>query len=501
MNQGQLPPLTQAMLRAEFYPHACQKPELIQTHISWVILTGEFAYKLKKPVDFGFVDFTTLARRKFFCEQELALNRRLAPELYLEVLPISELDGGFRLASQENVAEYCIKMVQFEQDNLLNRRLDADSFDPAWMDVLAHDVADFHANAETSPDISAYGDIHFIRDHIHANLEVAEHHLDEVISQSQLDHIRIFCTEALLDKAARVAARQAQGFIRVCHGDLHLRNITLFRGKPCVFDCIEFNDEYRMIDAISDVAFLVMDCESRRRADLGMRFLSRYLEHSGDYAGLELLPVYLTYRAGVRGKVACLLGDELERGEAEMQLHEAMHYFALADSYTRPPQPCLFVIGGLSGSGKSHLALIGAGEVPAIVIRSDATRKRLAKSHLELPLYGPEMGKRTYDAMFEAAEQTLAAGFSAILDATFLRRQDRERARNLADQLYAPCHIIWMDIVEGILRQRISVRSDQGSDISDADIKVLEMQLAEYERPSEPDVRLITYSDHWPETK
>jgi len=489
------------MLRAEFYPHTCQKPELIQTHISWVILTGEFAYKLKKPVDFGFVDFTTLARRKYLCEQELALNRRLSPELYLEVLPIAEQDGAYCFGSLGPAVEYCIKMVQFAQNDLLDRRLAVNAFDPHWMDVLANDVADFHASAETGPDISAYGDIHFIRDHIHANLEVAGHHLGRAISQPQLDHIRGFCAKTLHDKAKFVAARQSERYIRACHGDLHLRNIALFKGRPRVFDCIEFNDEYRMIDSISDAAFLVMDCQARGRTDLGMRFLSRYLEYCGDYAGLELLPVYLTYRAGVRGKVACLLADEMKKVEAETQMYEARRYFALADSYTRPAQPCLFVIGGLSGSGKSHLALIGAGEVPAIVIRSDATRKRLAKSYPELPLYGPEMGKRTYDAMFAVAKQTLAAGFSVILDATFLRRQDRERARDLADRLHAPCHIIWLDVAEEMLRHRISVRSDQATDISDADIKVLEMQLAEYERPGEPDVSFVTYSDHWPETK
>jgi aminoglycoside phosphotransferase family enzyme/predicted kinase len=501
LSQGEPPPLIQAMLRADFYPHASNKPELIQTHISWVFLTGEYAYKVKKPVDFGFVDFTTLARRKHFCEQELALNRRLSPELYLDVLSIVERNGDFRLGSRGEAVEYCIKMVEFAQDDLLDRRLAANAFDPAWMDALAHDVADFHAQAETGPEIAVYGDIHFIRDHIHANLAVAEHHLDGAISQSQLDHIRTFCAETLHQKAERVAARQAQGFIRVCHGDLHLRNITLFKGRPRVFDCIEFNDEYRMIDTINDGAFLVMDCRARDRPDLGMRFLSRYLEHNGDYAGLDLLPVYLTYRAGVRGKVACLLADELEPGEAEAQMHEARRYFALADGYARPTPPCLFVIGGLSGSGKSHLALIGAGKEPAIIIRSDATRKRLSTLYPGLPLYGPEMGKRTYDAMFEAAEQTLAAGFSAILDATFLRRQDRDRARDIAGRQHAPCHIIWLDMAEDVLRQRVAARSSQGTDISDAGVDVLDMQLAGYERPTEPGVNFVTYSNRWPENK
>ena len=498
MSQGELPPLIMAMMRADFYPHTVGKLQLLQTHISWVILTGPFAYKIKKPVNFGFVDFASLTRRKHFCDQELAFNRRLARELYLQVLPISELKGIFLLGSETNIIEHCIKMMQFEQDDLLDRRLDDGNFDPEWMDVLAKDIATFHATAETGPEVTSYGDIHFIRDHIHANLEVAAHHLGEAISQSQLAHLRNFCAETLHEREQCVALRQEQGFIRACHGDLHLRNIALFRGKPCVFDCIEFNDEYRMIDTISDASFLVMDCESRGRPDLGMRFLSRYLERSGDYAGLELLSVYLAYRAGVRGKVACLQADGMQQEDAHAQMKTARSYFSLADSYTRAPNPLLFVIGGLSGSGKSHLALIGAGKERAVVIRSDATRKRLATLYSNLPLYGPEMGKLTYDAMFKAAELTLSAGFSVILDATFLRYQDRESARDLASRLHAPCRIIWLDIAEDELRQRISMRSSRGTDISDAGIDALDMQLAGYERPNETGVHFVTSSDHWP---
>lgn len=486
------------MLRRDFYPHAASTPQLLQTHISWVILTGPFAYKVKKPVDLGFVDFATLARRRHFCEQELALNRRLSPELYLDVLPIARQDGRYRLGATEHVVEYCIKMVQFDQADLLDCRLATDSFDPSWMDTLALSIADFHAQADAGPEIAAYGDVQFVRDHILANLEVAEHHLGTAISQPQLAHIRSFCIETLKQKSVHLATRQARGFIRACHGDLHLRNITLFNGKPCVFDCIEFNDEYRMIDTISDVAFLVMDCDARCRSDLGMRFLSRYLEHTADYASLELLPVYLTYRAGVRGKVACLLADELQQDAASEQMLEARRYFSLAERYTQPTAPSLVIVGGLSGSGKSHLALIGAGAMPAVVIRSDATRKRLAGSHPDKPLYGAEMSRLTYDAMFAAAEETLMAGFSAILDATFLRRRDRDRARDLARRLHTPCRVIWLDIPDDTLRERVAARSTQATDISDADVGVLDLQLAEYERPPEFDVCFLEDSDRWP---
>ncbi len=546
------PPLIRAMLEPDFYPHEVSAVDLIQTHISWVLLAGEYAYKVKKPVDFGFLDFTHLARRKHYCEQELNLNRQLSPELYLAVLPICEHEDAFNLGEQGKVIEYCLKMVRFAQQDVLDQRLASGTFKPEWMDELASDVASFHDRAETSATICNFGGIDFLQEHVETIFRVAAQHLGEVISPDELASLESHSSKFLKAHTKAYKQRQKNGFIRACHGDLHLKNITMHKGHPRIFDCIEFNDEFRMIDTMSDAAFLMMDCISRQRPDLAYRFLSRYLEHTGDYEGLNLLPLYLTYRAGVRGKVACLLAADghLDNEKRQEQLKEAHHYFTLAPTFMlastfidkkatgrldgrksarqkggtpfgrpfragqspegrRPesrvrgmdapnhmPAPRLFVIGGLSGSGKSHLSLIGAGEIPAVVIRSDATRKRLARIYPELLLYGLEMHAKTYDAMFEAGRTALKAGFSVILDATFLRRQDRDQARDLADEMKTDCHILWLDMDVGTLRQRIRNRGN--SDISDADITVLEKQLAEYQRPVEPDVRFLTDSACWP---
>ncbi len=500
MNTARLPVHIRAMLRPSFYPHEVTEVRLIQTHISWVLLAGPFAYKLKKPVDFGFLDFTTLRKRAYYCKRELELNRQLAPALYLDVLPIRCQAGCIRLNRPGSTIDYCLRMIRFDQNDLLDRRLQHGTFDAAWMDVLAHDVACFHASAEKTAADSDFGSEKSLRRHIAAIFTVARQHLGEVVSADELAALETHSLEFLATHALLCEERRRQGFIRACHGDLHLKNIALYQGNPCVFDCIEFNDAFRIIDTMNDVAFLVMDCIARERTDLAYRFLSRYLERSGDYAGLALLPLYLTYRAGVRGKVACLLAADghLDHHQHQVQLAEAQRYFRLAPGFITRPRPHLFVIGGLSGSGKSHLALIGAGEVPAIVIRSDATRKRLAAIHRNLPLYGPAMSAKTYAAMFDAARTVLKAGYCVILDATFLRRQDREQVRSIAKNLHVPCHILWLDVPEHRLRERIRVRCKQGADISDADLRVLDMQLQEYVCPDEADVVFLDNSDSWP---
>jgi len=493
-----LPEHVRAFLNPDFYPHRTADIRMIQTHISWVFLTGDYAYKLKKPLDLGFLDFSTLEKRAFYCRRELELNRRLAPAIYLEVLPVTREDSGYRLGGEADIVDYCLKMQQFDQHDLLDQRLAAGTFDPAWMDMLAADIATFHAHAETAPRES--GGMDALSRHIAANFQVAEAHLGTALSETTLAVIKNHCREQLEKQAKAVAERWRQGHVRACHGDLHLKNITLFQGRPCVFDCIEFGDEFRMIDTMNDVAFLLMDCDARDRPDLGYRFLSRYLEHTGDYEGLTFLPLYLIYRACVRGKVACLLAEDpgIDEATRAAQLAEASHYFSLAESCVRRPAPTLFAIGGLSGSGKSHLALMACGAEHAVIIRSDATRKRLAGNHPDLPLYGRRMNKLTYEAMFTAGETALRAGFSVILDATFLRREDRNMVRRTAAACHAPCRLLWLEADEALLRERITRRRQADSDVSDADVAVLDKQLAAYRRPEENDIIFIRDSGRWP---
>jgi len=503
-----LPAHIQAFAGPEIYPHPATEITMLQTHISWLFLAGGFAYKIKKPLNLGFLDFSTRARRLKACRDELTLNQRLAPDIYLQVLPVFQHGGSYQLGSDLNhhrdAVDYCVKMVRFDQRDLFDVRLMEKRFDPAWMDQLAETVALFHHHAESSPSIQKFGDPKFLQSHIKECLNVAENSPQQNLPASLLLRLKQKIHISLEQHRELLKQRQSQ-FVKNCHGDLHLKNITLFNNRPTPFDCVEFSDEFRMIDTMSDTAFLVMDCDSRNRSDLGYRFLSRYLEQSGDYDGLKFLPLYLSYRAAVRGKVACLLESELadEPSPDQVQLQtthdDAEHYFSLAEQYlTTGVEPELFVIGGLSGSGKSHLALLALQNMSAVIIRSDATRKRIAKSHADLPLYGDEMHKLTYLAMFDATEKTLRAGFTAVLDATFLHPASRERVVELANEHGVASHFYWLDIDSERLRARVERREKGGRDISDADLKVLENQLLDYRRPSEPCIEFISNSDHWP---
>jgi len=494
------PALIRAMLQADFYPHACRNIHMRETHASWVVLTGPFAYKVKKPVDFGFLDFSSLDKRQHFCTEELRLNRQLAPQLYLGVLPIAYQNHHFSLGDDKNICEYCVQMRQFADEDLLDARMQSGRFDPEWMDELAKDAAAFHAGAGQSKAISAFGAADYVRQHIHAALDAATQH-PEHIDPDLIIALYTHTDAAISAQQQRFTRRMHQGYIRDCHGDLHLGNIALFQNRPLIFDCIEFNPEYRAIDTLSDTAFLVMDCMARARPDLAFRFLSRYLEYSGDYDGMPLFPIFLCYRACVRGKVACLLADDdaTPGAKKEQGLRTASDYFHLATALLNPaPSPCLYVIGGLSGSGKSRLALKECGPAHAVIIRSDATRKRIAAAHPELELYGEALSRLSYDAMYAAAEALLTAGWPVILDATFLSADERQRARDIAGNARLPFRLVWLDVPETSLRQHVLCRQKKGSDISDADISVLEQQLADYHRPTEPDICFLSSADTWP---
>ncbi|HKI60854.1 MAG TPA: AAA family ATPase [Mariprofundaceae bacterium] len=495
-----LPDHVRALLHAAIFPHDTDNITLIETHISWVILTGPYAYKLKKPHDLGFLNFSTLKLRKRFCEMELRLNRRLAPDMYLEVLPIRKHGPTFILGGEaDEIIDYCVKMRQFDQSALLNEQIQRPDFDPSCMDELAACIAAFHASFPASGDSCHAGSPEILLQHIIDNLNIGRA-LPWPDEQKIIRQLEQMSRQAILDLSPELRHRQEAGHIRECHGDLHLKNIALIDGRPIVFDCIEFNDDYRIIDVMSDVAFLFMDCDARQRPELGFRFLSRYLEHCCDYDGLRLLSLYASYRAGVRGKVSCLLAQEpgLNTSDRQQQLSDAQDYFRLALAYNTEKTPSLFAVGGLSGSGKSHLALKGCGPERAIIIRSDANRKRLALNHPDLPLYGKAMNDLTYKALFDAAAQVIAAGYSVILDATFLNMEFRQKVREFAKKNRTPARFFWLDIPENELRRRLAARQQLGHDISDADLEVLDMQLMHYNRPTEAGMEFLSSSDDWP---
>ncbi|MDX8395111.1 MAG: AAA family ATPase [Mariprofundaceae bacterium] len=489
------PPHIKPFFKSGFYPHTVHNIECIQTHISWVFLTGDYVYKIKKPVNLGFLDFSTLEQRQHACHEELRLNQRLTKNIYLDVLPISQHHNQFTLGKQGEIIDYCLKMRQFNQHDIFDQHLTSNTFNPIWMDQLAYTMATFHSSTPPSPANTSFGQPSDLWQHIETSINIAKTHPEIDLDLEQLHHNSHKTYHASLNPLKQ---RQQQGKIKDCHGDLHLKNIALINGTPTPFDCIEFNDEFRIIDVLNDIAFLVMDCDARNRSDLGFRFLSRYLEYTGDYDDLSLLPLYLSYRAGVRGKVACLLAESTQTDEHKKQLHDAQHYFQLAHQYLKPPQPRLFAIGGLSGSGKSHLALQACGVEHAIIIRSDATRKRIANDYPEHKLYSKAMHEITYQTIFKDAKAALNAGFPVILDATFLHPTSRQQTFELATKMNIPLTFLWLDINHDILRQRITSRKKDGADISDADLHVLILQINEYKQPQEAGIQFISNSSNWP---
>ena len=470
---------------ARFGP-ACTSVTVLETHISYVLLTGKHAYKLKKAVDLGFLDFTTLASRRFFCEQELRLNRRLAPELYLDVVAITGTIDEPVIDGKGPVLEYAVKMREFPQDALASRVLDRNELGVADIDMLAAKVAAFHATSQKAAADSTFGAPETI---LRAALANYKSLLAGAASPAERRTIEALHTWTEREHAARNAAfrgRREGGFVRECHGDLHLGNIAVIDGEVTIFDCIEFNEQMRWIDVMSEVAFTAMDLQDRGHAELAHRFVNAYLEITGDYAGLSVLRFYLVYRALVRAKIALLRAIQLPSGEARAPLYaERDGYLRLAEAYARSPEPAILITHGITGCGKTTLSQALLEQIGAIRIRTDVERKRLhglaptARSDAATArmLYGADATRRTYDHVLHLAASVAAAGFVAIVDGTFLRRWQRDRFRRLAAELGIPFVIVAFSASEGVLRRRVAERARRGTDASDADVAVLEHQL------------------------
>jgi uncharacterized protein len=485
-----LPLLIQQMLQPDFYPHPVQEPiQLLQTHISYVFLTGEYAYKVKKPINFGFLDFTSLEKRRYFCHEELRLNRRLSPDLYLAVLPIVETAGQYQFGGVDPVqtaAEYALKMRQFPQEMLLSHLFQDGKLTPKIVQQLAIQVAEFHASAVTNPDVTAYASVASVQQVDTNNHAISTPFIGTSQTQRQLDETRAFTTQFFEQHADWFVQRQANGKIRECHGDLHLNNVCLYQDKIQIFDCIEFNKEFRNIDVIYDVAFMVMDLEFRGRLDLANLFLNTYLEQTGDYIGAALLPLYLSMRAYIRGKVNSLaLNDPaistLDKAEF---LQRAQAYYRQAWDYSQRSQGRLILMSGLSGSGKSTVARQLAQRLNAIHVRSDAVRKHLA----EIPLhqrgdrggtfgsgiYTPEMTQKTYGALLELGLLLAQQGWSVILDAKYDRQALRQTVIEAAIAARIPVKIVQCTAPMEVLRDRLNRRTN---DIADATADLLDSQI------------------------
>ncbi|MGH7770358.1 MAG: AAA family ATPase, partial [Candidatus Binatia bacterium] len=461
-----------AMLDPAFYPESPAEVAHRETHISHVFLAGELAYKIKKNVRYSFVDYSTLARRKYFLQEELRLNRRLAPAVYLGILPISHDHYGWQLGSDAHPTEYVLVMRRLPERRMLDYLLERGQVTPRMMAAVAEILVPFHREAARSQRKHPYGHSSSGQKIWQDNLADIARLVGRTIDAEGFAAIRGF-GERFLDERAELMLRRArEGRARELHGDLHCEHICFAPEGIQIFDCVEFSPKLRFIDPASEVAFLLMDLEARGAKDLGAEFLRRYLELADDRELPELLPFYQCYRALVRGKVYSLLSpDKADR---------AGRYFDLAYSATwQEFKPFVVMICGLTGSGKSSLARALARRLGAAVISSDVLRKRLAgaperrePAHFGEGIYGTAMTGRVYRKMIEKAERHLAAGEGVILDGTFQKAAQRAAVLETAAKYGAPVAIVYCHSREELIRERLQRRAAEGRDVSDGDWQI-----------------------------
>lgn len=492
---SQLPTLCQTLQHPDLYPHPVTKFELRETHISWVLLTGPFAYKIKKPVDFGFVDFSSLEHRRFFCAEEIRLNRRLAPDIYVEVVPISGTPEHPSLSGKGAPFEFAVKMRQFPADATLDQ-LQPHHMQPELFDQLAQEMAAFHHHIARAEQHTAFGSPEFIAQVIaevfqqfSSGAPFSDHH-------HSLGHLRNWLAHFQADHLEDFRQRKTRGFIRECHGDLHLANLVLLGNRIIPFDGIEFSERLRWIDVINDIGFTVMDLQARGHPALASRFLNRYLEWTGDYDGLGVFPFYEVYRALVRVKVA---GLSLAQDPASPRLlDDVLRYLSTAQRCAQAKRPWLVIMHGVSGSGKSTVAETLLESAGAIRLRSDVERKRLfglspseqSAAALKPDMYGTEATRNTYDRLKALAQRMLSFGYPVIVDAAFLERHHRDSFRTLAAALEVPFLMLDMHAAPATRRQRVVARAAAPGEASEADLAVLRQQEQSRE-PLGPDEQAL----------
>ncbi len=518
-----VPKLIEALLERSAYPPLRSSGggvpevpvELIQTHISYILLTESYAYKIKKPVDFGFLDFSTLDKRLHYCTEEVRLNRRLAPDIYLGVVPVTEEDGLFMVeGSSGEIVEYGVKMRRLDERKVLKELIKADHADAGVISRVADRLSDFHREADGGERISGFGSPQVIEANVTENFSQTEGFIGETISLERFDLIKAYSAGFIAKNKTLFLRRMAEGRIRDCHGDIHSEHISIDRSIE-IIDCIEFNERFRFSDTVADIAFLSMDLDYLGRGDLARALEERYFEESGDADGMELINFYKCYRAYVRGKVEGfkVREEEVDPGERLCSEVSAIRYFHLSEQYALADggggakgggkvRPLSIALRGLSGSGKSTLASELVRGTGIKLLRSDIVRKEFLgidpyEAHHDgygEGLYTAGITARTYKELISRACGLIRVGRSVVVDATFVEEAELRALNKGVKECGAVLHIIECEASIGVLKERLDRRATEKS-VSDADYGILLKQKKIYENTELPVIKAYTETD------
>jgi aminoglycoside phosphotransferase family enzyme/predicted kinase len=461
------------------YGTAVERVEIIQTHVSLVFLAGAQAYKLKRAIKFPYLDFSTAERRQVACEAELALNRRTAPELYLEVRPLSRApDGAVGFGAEGPVVDWVVVMRRFDHTALFDELAKNGELTAAHMTELADHIAAFHQAAEPRPDCGGAAAMAAVAETNHSCLMAAKEAgflFERVVDVRERSLERLATLAGVLDR------RRRAGKVRRCHGDLHLRNVCLFEGRPTLFDCLEFSDELASVDVLYDLAFLLMDLEHRGLTVFASLVFNRYLDLTGEDDGLAAMPLFLSARAAIRAHVTAAAMKRATLPDAKLKMAaEARRYLDLSALFLGPQSCRLVAIGGLSGTGKSTLAAALAPGLGARVLRSDVIRKRLfgvaPETRLPTSVYTAQASRRVYQTLCRKAADAIAAGYSVIIDAVSLKPAERRSFAAIAETARVPFVGLWLTAPAAKMDRRLRARCH---DASDATPEVLALQLGQ----------------------
>lgn len=488
--------LLKSLLKPSAYPEETSRVEMLQTHVSWLFLTDLYVYKVKKPVDFGFLNFSTIDRRRFYCNEEVRCNRRLCPDIYLGVVELNRDSNGVRFEGHGEVIDYAVKMKRLPAEGMLENMIRKGEATTEDIEKVAAVIAEFHKNAAVTPEIASYGESEKILANWKENFEAARQFNGLTISAIETALIQKWVLSFIEQHTKLFQQRAREGFVRECDGDIHLQNICIRNGNIHIFDCIEFNERYRNCDTAADIAFLIMDLEFHGCRQFADTALGTYLEHSGDRGAVPLINFYKTYRAFVRGKVEslCAISKDTPEADRELSKQRAKLYFRLVRGYIERSRlkTAIFITCGLMGTGKSTLASQLALELGIQVFSSDRTRKELAGLPPEQKtgdafkngLYSQKNTEKTYARLVELASAELDQQHSVIIDACFPSRKIRALFSQLA-QTYTTCDfvILHLNCSEPEIRRRLSERDALDYSISDGRIELLKDQQDIFEAP------------------